>query len=140
MKQALVLIVVVIGALESGRAVLGDAVLMAVANGAMALMALMIAATFLWLWFERATPLALGMVYSWAGAALFIGGGWALALSGQAAWPAFAHVAVLVQGLYLVGALLHFAVIHRSFGFHGASFLWPMALALGLSALLAALV
>jgi len=46
----------------------------------------------------------------------------------------------VLLALSLVGAVLHFAVIHRSFGRHGASFLWPVALALGLSTLIYLLV
>ena len=39
-----------------------------IAYRAMTLMAAMISLTFLWLWARRATPLALGMSLSWAGA------------------------------------------------------------------------
>jgi hypothetical protein len=133
MKQAIGLMVLVIGALELGRALAGDGAILLIVYGAIALMALMIAATFLWLWFERATPLALGMAYSWAGAALFAGWWWVYTLSGGAPWAYLPQGSFLIQGLSLVGALLHFAVIHRSFGYHGVSFLWPVALALGLS-------
>jgi hypothetical protein len=39
-----------------------------------------------------------------------------------------------MQAIGLVGALLHFSVIHRSFGFHGAGFLWPVFVSLVVSA------
>jgi len=35
--------------------------------------------------------------------------------------------------------VLHFSVIHRSFGWHGASFLWPVALSLAVGVLALAL-
>lgn len=135
MKQAMALLATVIGALALGGSAFGDGVVLLVIAGAMALMALMIAATFLWLWFERTTPLALGMVFSWAGAAAYIGWWWVTALT-ETAGLAWQHgVGLLVQGLFLVGAVLHFAVIHRSFGLQGVAFLWPVGLAFAISSL-----
>jgi len=135
MKQALGLLGGVLGALALGGGVFGDRAILLVIAGAMALMALMIAATFLWLWFERTTPLALGMVFSWAGAAVFISWWWGGALMGGLGpgWPS--AIGALTQGLFLVGAVLHFAVIHRSFGLQGVAFLWPVAVAFALSGL-----
>lgn len=140
MKQALALVSLVFGALIVGWALAGNGAVLLVVYGALALMALMIAATFLWLYLERATPLALGMAYSWAGAGLFAGWWWIYNLAGQPAWAYQPVGAFLVLALTLVGAVLHFAVIHRSFGFHGVGFLWPVALALGLSSILYVLV
>lgn len=140
MKQALGLLLLVLGVLEAGRASFGDPRLAVVMSGAMALMALMIAATFLWLWLERATPLALGMVHAWAGVAAFSGGWWATALGEGADWPGTPPGSGLVTGLFLVGALLHFAVIQRSFGRHGVAFLWPVAVAFSVAAAVALLV
>lgn len=129
MKQAIGLLALVLAALGLIRAALGGEVALALATGAMALMALMIAGTFLWLWVVRATPLALGMAFSWLGWGLFAGWGW---------FNGTAHAdgaALAVLAFCFVGAVLHFSVIHRSFGRHGASFLWPVALAVALAAL-----
>ncbi len=133
MKQAAGLLALIIAVLEMARAGLGDRASLTILSGALALMALMIAATFLWLWIERATPLALGMAHGWLGAGLIAGGWWLSQLTGFGPWPPAGLVAALA--LPVVGAVLHFAVIHRSFGRHGIGFLWPVALALGGSAL-----
>lgn len=135
MKQAMALVALVFCALVIGRALTSHEAVLVVVYGALALMALMIAATFLWLYVERTTPLALGMACSWAGAGLFAGWWWVSNLLGQPGWVYQREGALLVLALTLVGAILHFAVIHRSFGYHGAGFIWPVALALGLSGL-----
>jgi hypothetical protein len=95
----------------------GHAVVLAVAFGSVSLMAIKISATFLWLWLRRETPLALGMSFSWAGAASFFGWLWVddildhpPAMSDP--WPVF-----VFMGLYFVGAILHFTVIQRTTGF-----------------------
>lgn len=134
MKQAVILLALVVGLLEMGKIIVGhDAVLLAVFGG-IALMSLMISGTFLWLWGERATPLALGMAFSWLGAALFAGWWWTYELFGRPAWAYREDGALAVLGLYIVGAVLHFSVIHRSFGRHGMQFLWPVLAALAVSA------
>ena len=126
MKQAIWLLALVLTALGLIRAALGGEAALALATGAMALM---IAGTFLWLWVVRATPLALGLAFSWLGWGLFAG--WQR-LAGAANAPGGA---IAVLGFCFVGAVLHFSVIHRSFGWHGASFLWPVALAVALAGL-----
>mgnify|MGYP001122200255 CR=1 FL=1 len=140
MKQALAMMAVVVALLEIGRQAFGEAQILLVVYGAMAVMSAMIAATFLWLWFERTTPLAHGMVYSWSGAALFIGWWWVYNLAGQPEWGHLPRAGFVVQALSFVGAVLHFAVIHRSFGYHGVGFIWPVGLALAISGLVALLV
>ncbi|MGH1369244.1 MAG: hypothetical protein ACRBCL_11575 [Maritimibacter sp.] len=134
MKQALAMLVLVIIALGTGYLVFGYEAMLMIAYGAISIMAMMISATFLWLWFERTTPLALGMAYSWAGTGLITGWWWWVKLMGSPAWVR-GHPGIFgVLGLCFVGAVLHFAVIHRSFGYHGAIFVWPIAVAIGLSA------
>ncbi|WP_188527295.1 hypothetical protein [Sinisalibacter lacisalsi] len=137
MKQAIGLLALILAALALVRAALGGEAALVLAAGAVALMALMIAGTFLWLYFERTTPLALGMAFSWLGWGLFAGWGWAASLAGAPVWGGLAAGSLAVLGFCIVGAVLHFSVIHRSFGWHGASFLWPVALALALSGLVA---
>lgn len=135
MKQAFAMLGVALLLLWLGAAGLGSDRMLLVVYGALALMAAMIAATFLWLWIERTTPLALGMVFSWSGAALLAGGWWVFNLTGQPGWAWEPHLGFVVQGLSLVGAVMHFSVIHRSFGYHGAGFAWPIVLALMISGL-----
>lgn len=133
MKQAISLFVLVVVILEFGSIFAGEEAVFLIAYGAIALMAFMIAGTFLWLWFECATPLALGMVYSWSGGGLFAAWWWFFNLSGQPDWAYHDEGVFVVLGFYIVGAVLHFSVIHRSFGLHGVSFLWPVVGSLGLS-------
>ena len=126
MKQALLLLVALMALFQVGNQVFGYAVVYQIAYGAITLMALMIAATFLWLFVVRATPLALGMAYSWAGAGFVMGWWWIYNLSGQPVWLRESPVLFSFLPFYFVGAVLHFAVIHRSFGWHGAAFLLPV--------------
>lgn len=126
MKQAILLIIATIGALEAGFLILGFDAVADVVYGAIALMAAAIAATFLWLWFERTTPLAIGMAVSWLGIALMSGWWWVYNLAGAPDWADQHPLLFGVLAMPIVGSVLHFAVIQRSFGFHGAHFLWPL--------------
>lgn len=133
MKQAFALLVVLIALFQLGHLTLGYQAVYQVAYGAITLMALMIAATFLWLFIVRATPLALGMAYSWAGAGFVMGWWWIFNLSGQPDWIRQSPILFTFLPFYFVGAVLHFSVIHRSFGLHGAAFMLPIAGAVLLS-------
>lgn len=119
MKQALWLVLAV-GAvgLASGLA-LGPVPVAAIGFGALAAMGALISATFLWLWWVRATPLALGMVLSWAGAAAMAGG-----LAGSASWPGLAALPPIFGG-----AILHFGVMRRSMDLGRWAFVMPVAVA-----------
>jgi len=133
MKQAFTLLIVLIGVFHLGYQVVGYRAVYQVAYGAITLMALMIAATFLWLFIVRATPLALGMAYSWAGAGFVLGWWWVFNLSGQPDWLRESPILFTFLPFYFVGAVLHFSVIHRSFGLHGAAFLLPILGAIAIS-------
>ena len=89
MKQAIFLIFLTVLALEAGFLLLGYVPVANIVYGAIALMAVMIAATFLWLWFERTTPLAIGMVVSWFGMACLAGWWWVYNLTGSPDWASF---------------------------------------------------
>ena len=134
MKQAFMLLMALVALFQLGNQLFGYQVVYQVAYGAITLMALMIAATFLWLFVVRATPLALGMAYSWAGAGFVMGWWWFFNLSGRPEWLRESPVLFGVLPFYFVGAVLHFAVIHRSFGLHGMAFLVPVVGAVALSA------
>jgi len=138
MKQVAILYAaVVVAALLAVQTVGYDQAVL-IAYGAIALMALMISVTFLWLWVVRATPLALGMSLSWAGSGLTIGWWWLMQIAGNPAWGAEAAALFLFLSLLISGAVLHFSVIQGSFGLHGVAFLWPVfaAMLVSLGALL----
>ena len=65
-----------------------------------ALMGGVVAASFLWLWHVRATPLALGMALSWTGASMLLWG-----FAGRGEW------ALMALSVYLTGAAMHLRVI-----------------------------
>ncbi|MBV7379291.1 hypothetical protein [Maritimibacter dapengensis] len=133
MKQAIWLVAMTVAALELAFLRLGFDVVADVAYGTIAIMALLIACTFLWLWFERTTPLAIGMVVSWLGISWMAGWWWAYNLMGTPTWAQDHPALFAVLALPIVGAVLHFAVIQRSFGFHGLHFLWPVLGAIAVS-------
>ncbi|WP_432448004.1 hypothetical protein [Aliiroseovarius marinus] len=126
MKQAFALMMVLAVLLQAGYLVAGYDAIYQIGYGAITLMGLMISLTFLWLYLQRATPLALGMAYSWSGASLVLGWWWIFSLAGEPAAMAESPLHFAPLALYLSGALLHFSVIHRSFGLHGAAFLLPV--------------
>lgn len=126
MRQALLLLIAVIGVLAVGQEALGYWKTYEVVYGAISMMAVMISGTFLWLWVLRATPLALGMAFSWAGCASVLGWWWFYrAFDEPAAMQANGTLFVFLS-FYFVGATLHFATIQRSLGLHGQVFLVPV--------------
>lgn len=114
MKQALWLfsgVLVAFWAVQSG---LGFGAAARLAYASLTVLAAAIGATFLWLWRERATPLALGMAFSWLGAAS-IAAWWNHARGLEnAEWMRGNPVLFVCLALYMTGAILHFAVISRS--------------------------
>lgn len=128
MRQALWLIWAAAAALAAALAGFGAAATAAAGFGGVAAMAALISGTFLWLWWVRATPLALGMALSWAGSALVSA---SLAATPGAAGPPLAALPLLAAG-----ATLHFAVMRTSMGL-GRAAAWVPAAAAGAAALLA---
>lgn len=135
MKQALALLFVIAAGFIWAEKSLGYRIVYEIGYGALTLMALMISGTFLWLWSERATPLALGMAYSWAGAAGVLGWWWFYHLLDAPNAMVDSEVLFLLLSLYFVGAILHFAVITRSLTFPAQSQVVPVAIAAVISAL-----
>ncbi|SLN65834.1 hypothetical protein AQS8620_03054 [Aquimixticola soesokkakensis] len=135
MKHAGTLLLAMMALMQIGFRLWGYDAMYLLGYGAISLMALMISATFLWLWHVRATPLALGMSMSWAGSGLIMGWWWMMKLAGYPDWGAQAGGLFVIMALLASGAVLHFAVIQSSFGFRGGSFLVPVSTALGLSLL-----
>jgi hypothetical protein len=114
MRQALWLLLAATTALALAVATVGPAATAAAGFAAVAAMAGMIAATFLWLWWVRATPLALGMALSWAGVAVVT------AVSGPT-------LPLAALPLLTAGAVLHFAVMRRSMSLPHATVAVPAA-------------
>ncbi|MCI2392903.1 hypothetical protein [Aliiroseovarius sediminis] len=133
MKQAFGLMMCLAVLLQFGYLLAGYDAMYQIGYGAITLMGLMISLTFLWLYVQRATPLALGMAYSWSGASLVLGWWWIFALAGEPSFMAESTAHFVPLALYLSGALLHFSVIHRSFGCHGLTFVWPILGAVAVS-------
>ncbi|WP_124112637.1 hypothetical protein [Palleronia sp. THAF1] len=103
------------------------------AYGTLGLMSCAISGTFLWLWRINATPLATGMVLSWAGGGGMLGWWWCYALLDGPLWMSRHPALLAFASVYLVGAGLHFAVIGSGFGFPKWSWMLVVAVALGLA-------
>ena len=114
MKQALTLLFVIAAAFIWGELTVGYQTVYEIGYGALMFMGAMISGTFFWLWAARATPLALGMSFSWAGAAGVMGWWWLFNLLGRPEPMVESEVLFVLLALYFVGAILHFAVIARS--------------------------
>ncbi|MGH1332132.1 MAG: hypothetical protein ACRBBK_14700 [Paracoccaceae bacterium] len=133
MKQALSLLILVIALFQLGARIWDAATMLQIGYGAISIMAMLISITFLWLWQVRATPLALGMSFSWAGSGLVMGYWWMMQMAGLPQWGREAELLLVFLAFLIAGAVLHFAVIQASFGYHGLRFLAPVALAIALA-------
>ncbi|NDR56511.1 hypothetical protein [Aliiruegeria sabulilitoris] len=140
MKQALSIYVLVLAGTHLAFLMQGYVGTAEILFGALTIMALMISAIFLWLWGMRMSPLSLGMAFSWAGSAMVMGWGWLSAQLGRPAWMNENELLLLLMGLLMTGAVLHFEVLETSFGYRRGAFLLPVAGALLFSSLLLALV
>ena len=139
MRQAIILLAATITAFLIGETVLGYGAIYEVAYGAITIMALMISGTFLWLWVERTTPLALGMAFSWADCASVLGWRWLFSAFGEPEAMQGHSALFLFLSLLFVGSILHFATIQRSLGLNGRAFLWPVVVAVAIAWLVPAL-
>lgn len=127
MKQATQLLILCTLVLILGRAIAGPDLALELAFGTLAALAAMISATFLWLWRERATPLALGMSFSWAGTALILGQLWWIEVNMPGLIP---QMPLSFLAFLMTGCILHLAAIDASFGRGGRRVLLPVAVAL----------
>jgi hypothetical protein len=107
-----------------------------ISYGAFTLMAAMVSLTFLWLWMQRATPLAVGMAFGWAGAASVMGWWWVYNLLDGPTGMEDSVALFFFLSVYLVGAVMHFAVIGRSLGLANGLWLAPVVLAILISPVL----
>jgi len=111
MTNGLYLFALFIGLFALARSGLDYRTLYLISYGAFSIMAAMISLTFLWLWASKDTPLALGMSYSWAGAASVMGWWWVFTVFGQPVQMEQSQVFFVFLSLYFVGAIMHFSVI-----------------------------
>ena len=125
MKQALLLALVFWAAFYFTVEVLNFRLAMAIGFSAMALIAAVNCVTFLWLWYVRATPLALGMALSWAGQTAMSIWWFATGMPGQGSWLHQDPLIFLFLSIYMVGGLLHIAVIQNSAGSTRTAAIWP---------------
>ena len=115
MMKPFLLLIVLVALFEMAAVVFGYALTYQIGYGAFSILALAISATFLWLWVQRSTPLALGMAAGWGGAAGVMAWWWVYNTLQQPTWMQGNPMLFAFLSLYLVGALLHLEVIGRSF-------------------------
>jgi hypothetical protein len=137
MMKPFLLWLLVVALFETAAFVLGYKLTYQVGYGAFSILALIISATFLWLWVKRSTPLALGMAIGWSGAAGVMSWWWIYNILEKPVWMQANPVLFIFLSLYLVGALLHLEVIGRSFELPLATTLAPIAGAFLISFLVA---
>ncbi len=111
-----------------------------VARAALAAMAATLSGTFLWLWREKATPLALAMTFSWAGASALMGWRVMQDVLGQPAWMLENPLLLGVLGVYLTGTLLHVEAIRRAFGLGQVALVFLLGGTLGAAVLVLSVV
>ena len=134
MKQATWLLTAVIAAFLTVTHFAGTHAAQSMGVGAIALMSGTIALTFLWLWWERATPLALGMAVSWSGTASMMG--WCVMPSlGRPEAMGGGALPLVFLSLQITGAMLHFEVMETSMGFRRGSAAVPALVVFAASAM-----
>lgn len=111
MKQAFALITLIIMVLLTAYRLFGYETTYRIAYAAIMAMGLLIAGTFVWLWVMRATPLALGMIFSWTGGALVMAWWWTYNLLERPEVMRESPVLFVFLAFYIAGAILHFVVI-----------------------------
>lgn len=136
MMDAARLLPITLVAIIAVNAGLGYEAAYEITYGAFTLMAAMVSLTFLWLWQERATPLAAGMALSWGGSAFVMGWWWVYNLLDRPAVMQDSSALFLCLAIYFVGAILHFALIGRSLGVSRSVWTLPVLLAIAVSATL----
>lgn len=134
MKQALWLIAATSVALLGVHGILGYGAAHGFAFGAIAVMSALISVTFLWLWWERTTPLALGMATSWAGTASVMGWWWLRSLADGVERATGTGALLVFLALQISGAILHFDVMQTSMGLRRRVLALPLTLAVAAGA------
>lgn len=133
MRRPILLLAVTMCGFAFAYALFGYRAVYSVGYGAFALLAAVIAATFFWLWHQRSTPLALGMGFGWLGASSITGWWWFNNLSGDPVWMDENPVLFVFLSVYLVGAMMHLALIGRSFSMPTYTEYFPVVAAIAVS-------
>ena len=126
MRQAVLFALILWAAFQLVDQVLGFRLAAAIGFSATALIAAVNCVTFLWLWYARATPLALGMAMSWAGQTAISLWWFVTGMPGKALWLDQHPIVFLFLSIYMVGGLLHIAVIQNSAGSMRTAVIWPV--------------
>lgn len=129
MMKPIVMLIAIVTAFEGAAVIFGYALTYQIGYGAFSILALLISGTFLWLWVQRSTPLALGMAIGWGGAAGVMAWWWVYNLLQQPEWMQANPLLFVFLSLYLVGAFLHLEVIGRSFSLSRSATVAPIAIA-----------
>ncbi len=126
MRQALLLTAALTAAFLLAEEALGFQIAVALGFGTVTVIAAINALTFLWLWWARTTPLALGMTCSWLGqASLSIW--WFFSMPPTVAEHLEGNIVVfLLLSLYVVGGALHIAVMQTSMELGRRILIWPI--------------
>ncbi|MBM9594415.1 hypothetical protein [Roseitranquillus sediminis] len=116
MRHALALSVILLGGLILAESLVGTDFAIAIGFGAITTIAATNAATFLWLWWARTTPLALGMAYSWLGQAAISIWWFVSGIPHTAPWvtPFDSKILFAVLSIYIVGGIIHISVVQSS--------------------------
>lgn len=138
MTKPILLLLATIAVFELCDLLFGYDVVYRVGYGVFSLLAVAIAGTFFWLWLQRSTPLALGMVFSWTGAACVMAWWWLYNILGAPIWMQDNPLLFVFLSVYLLGAALHLEVIGRSFSLSKIATYAPVAGAVLLSLLASA--
>ena len=133
MKQAFILSLALAAVFLAAQGLLGFRVAASLGFGLVIVTAAINALTFMWLWWARTTPLALGMTFSWAGQALLTI--WFYLQLGPQLWYWNERniLLFLLLSLYLVGGGLHIAVMQRSMELPRTMMIAPFAAAIGIA-------
>lgn len=139
MTKPFLILVTMVAVFEISRRTIGYGLVYQIGYGTFAVLALVIAGTFFWLWVMRSTPLALGMAFSWGGATGVMSWWWLYNVFGKPAWMQDNPLLFIFLSIYLVGAVLHLDVIGRSFALSRAVAFAPLCGAVAVSTVIALL-
>jgi len=137
MTKPILLLATIIAVFEVAHAFLGYGLAYRIGYGTFAVLAAVISATFCWLWYQRSTPLALGMAFGWAGASSVMAWWWLYRIFSRPDWMLGNSVLFVFLSVYLAGAILHLEVIGRSFSLSKVTTYAPVAGAVLISVVVA---
>ncbi len=133
MRHAVFLTAALTAAFLLAENVFGFRLAAALGFAAVTVIAAINAMTFLWLWWARTTPLALGMTCSWLGQST-LSIWWFFTMPPAAAsWMEGSVLLFLLVSLYVVGGAFHIAVMQRSMELHRTVLALPILAVFGVA-------